>query len=99
MNSSVWKFPIEAIPLTELHMPKGARVLRVGNQGAQPVLWAEVDPEAEPTLRQFMVVTTGETFYAGEVPGGDEMEYVGTFQLPLPDMEFVGHVYENIQLR
>lgn len=99
MSSSVWKYPIEAIPLTELMMPKGARVLYVGCQGTTPVLWAEVDPAAESSLRQFMVVTTGEAFYAGEVPGGDKMEYVGTFQLPLPGGEYVGHVYENVQLR
>ena len=58
-------------------MPDGARVLSVGNQGLTPVLWAEVDPDAEGVRRWFY------TYGTGNVQIDEDHVYIGTYQLPI----------------
>ncbi len=59
-NLTVWKFNLPNYH-TEIHisMPSGARILSVGNQRGQLVLWALVDPNAGTSMRKFMVCETG----------------------------------------
>ena len=60
MRRTVWKF---ALPVTDptLQMQSGAQVLSIGPSEMPDViwLWAEVDPEAEPETREFVVAGTG----------------------------------------
>lgn len=52
---TIWKFPV---PTTDqgavLEMPKGAEVLTVQTQGAEPQLWAVVDPTADTEKRKVL---------------------------------------------
>lgn len=69
-NRAVWKFripltnnPGDVVPLT---LPKGARLLKIGTQGSNPVegpafwVWALVDPEEkEKETREVLTAGTG----------------------------------------
>ncbi len=82
---TIWKYkiPLVAGEFT-LSMPVGGRVLLVGLQGRDPVLWAEVELGAEKTSYRFVLVGTG-----GAVPDAP-CRFVGTYQAGW----FVGHVYQ-----
>ena len=70
-----------------IEMPSGSRILVVGQQHDMPVLWVQVDTDAKPCHRVFVVIGTGH-----HVPSSDSgvPAYVGTaFCDP-----FVWHVYE-----
>jgi len=81
----IWKFTISpnVLPI----MPKGAKLLSVGVQMGDPVMWAMVDPDAETEHRQIAVVPTGHM----HVP--DNHAFVGTFQLP---DGLVFHVFDRL---
>ena len=67
-------------------MPSEAKILAVGEQHEQIVLWAAVDSGALPNQRRlFAIVPTG-----GEIPE-DAGTYLGTVTL---QGWFVAHVYE-----
>jgi hypothetical protein len=87
----IWKFRLPPYddrgmvtywPVVE--MPQGARVLTLQMQDDEPTLWAVVEPEAPPELRQFVIVGTGH-----EVPAGTG-GYVGSWQWP----SLVFHLFE-----
>lgn len=88
---TVWKY---SLPLqeanTDVYMPKGAEVLRLGTQvsgGIEgPYLWVLVNPEHLVEPRTFITVGTGHA----EVP--EKAHYVGTYQISW----FVGHVFELV---
>lgn len=72
---TIWKFPLALDPGTEaIKLPAGAEVLTVQMQCGIPVLWARVDPEAEPAdFAIECVFTGGRSHSAGR--------YVGTVQV------------------
>ena len=53
---TVWRFRLGSVA----HMPRGARIVHVGTPEGVLTLWAEVDPDAEKTLRTFEVFGTGQ---------------------------------------
>jgi hypothetical protein len=63
-----------------IEMPKGARVLSVGEQEADLVLWAIVDPEAPKAKRDFRVFGTGWKINVTELELGG-WSFVGTVQM------------------
>lgn len=81
----IYKYPIEHGVCT-IELPFRARVVHVGHQNGDPMIWAEVDPEnvALPDRRCFVHVGTGR-----DVQQGDE--YVGSYQ----EGAFVWHVFER----
>lgn len=83
--SMIYKFPFAVEGRQHVVMPPGAKLLTVGVQHEQPVLWADVDDDGTYTGRQIAVVATG-----GCPP--DDGTYVGTFMLAAG--RFVGHVYD-----
>lgn len=83
----IYKFPIAAELDQHVVMPAGARILTVGVQNGDVVLWAECDDDHAWLGRQIIVTMTG-----GTPP--DNAVYVGTFQLDSPGGRFVGHVYD-----
>lgn len=89
---AIWKFPLSILPTTEVDMPAGAKILRLGTQDNEPVLWAlvDADPAVPKEPRRFAHVPTGQ----GIVDEAGVMEYVGTYQIDLGPDEFVGHVFE-----
>jgi hypothetical protein len=82
MTSVVYKYPVD-----EVKMPRGAKVVHVGEQGGKPFLWALVDPDQPEEERTFIVLGTGQAV------NGELWSHVGTFQQP----PFVWHVFELVR--
>ena len=77
-------------PVQGIQMPYGAKILSVGIQGGEAVLWALVDPENIVTMdkRKIYIVNTG-----GEL--GDQFDgrrFIGT--LIFGSGGFILHVFE-----
>lgn len=69
-------------------LPLGARILAVQYQGAELMLWAQVDPSAPVVNRAFRFFWTGRDIDA------DGFEHVATVQDPLAGL--VWHVFAEI---
>lgn len=67
-------------------MPKGAAVLTFQAQHDDPVIWAEVDPDAPMIKRKFWLFMTGEEATSG-------LHYIGTAQFE--GGAFVLHAYTD----
>lgn len=67
---AVWKFALDPYR-PEVEMPQGATMLNVHEQKGQVCVWAEVDTQAETTLRKLYAVPTG-----GVIP--PHTTYLGT---------------------
>ena len=78
MMNEIWKFPITPANSHTL-MPKGSRILSVGNQREVIVCWAVVDPLQVHVPRRIIILGTGHSHL-------DE----GIFKLP-----FIGTVFLN----
>ena len=85
--SVVWKYPLRAVELQEIRMPRGAKVLHVAAPRGEPHLWALVDSKAPMEDEPFVVLATGSEFDA------TELEHVGTFLLN--DGVLVFHVFRR----
>lgn len=98
----VYKFPLTTGKSTmgvpemrqqEIRMPEDAKILSLGMQNGNPVIWAACG--TEPILpsnkpRHFITIGTGITL--PDHPGSWKLEFIGTFQMDW----FVGHVFEMI---
>lgn len=84
---AVSRFDAQWNERTTVKMPVGAKILTIQSQRNQPMIWAEVDPNAEYEDRKFLIMNTG-----GEVPHGG-FGYIATFQVN--DGGLVFHVYEE----
>jgi hypothetical protein len=85
---TIWKFPVPIEDQFTIDMPEGAGVLHFGCQGAQPTLWAAVDPEAAVKPVAFRLFGTGHPIAAPA-----HLRYIGTcFHGP-----FVWHLFEAPQ--
>ena len=71
---TVWKFVLD--PNGCVMMPRGARILSVGEQGAEIVAWAMVDPKASTVRRRIVPIGTGHK--AEHVAA---LSFVGTVQM------------------
>lgn len=85
----IYKYPVEVGKLNTLQLPADAKIVHVGNQGRQDVvfIWAEFDRKMTE-FRMFNVFGTGE-----EIPP-DAYFYVGTTEVT-PNL--VWHVYELVR--
>ena len=85
---TVWKFglvtdrPIPP-PTCTVMMPEGARILHGGQIDGYLFLWAEVNPNAEPEPRYFLIAGTGYRLPLGST-------YLGTIRA----LPFIWHIYE-----
>jgi hypothetical protein len=70
-------------------LPEGAKVLKVGVQDGGPAIWVLQDNALPQKLQSFHTYMTGENI---TVESG---EYLGTFQLPGGNFEYVGHVFKE----
>lgn len=84
---SIWKYPLEVETHQLIYMPKGAKIIKLAEQYEYPVLYAEVDVDADPEPCVFTIITTGERF--------DSMtaEYIG---IVLLKGWYVAHVYQGL---
>ena len=85
----IFKYSVESLGNFEVEMPTGAQILTVQTQGAEPVLWAEVNPENEMEVRKFRVIGTGK-----EIADDGERVYVGTFQMVGGGL--IWHLFETL---
>jgi len=86
MRTTIWKYPLASQNgLQLIPMPSDSVVLRFGLQDDQPYVWAEVDPESEQAMKEFVIVGTGH-----KLPQG-LFRYIGSCE----DGPFVWHLYAN----
>lgn len=86
MEMKIWKWQLSVDDTQNIKMPKGARILSVGVQHGNPVIWALVNPNAKHEPRTIYTRGTGRP--ALDVAG---KYYVGTYQLV--NGNFIGHVF------
>lgn len=93
MKKTVWKFLLRQYgplpPTVEeltINMPAGAKVLHVGVQDSDLMLWALVDPDALPEPRNLVIAGTGHLF---DLPPSGL--HLGSAQT----RSFVWHVFET----
>lgn len=85
--ASVWKFQVNTADEVETRMPRGARVLSVGEQRGVVYIWALVDP-AEPTEpRRFRIAGTGHSVAPEHIAN-----FVGAFHMMGGNLVF--HVFD-----
>lgn len=85
----VFKYAFKITKVQTLKLPVGYKILKIGYQNGQPMLWAEVHPDPiGMTELRLLVVGTG-----SEIPmGGEYREYIDTL---IDDVHgFVWHVYK-----
>lgn len=87
MQTTVWKFELHLDDFVRLEMPKGAKILHVGEQASKIYLWTLVDPDATLETRMFRVAGTGHPLHSINPD-----KYVGTVVGHLS--RFVWHVFE-----
>ncbi len=87
----VFKYPVNIAPIVSVDMPKGATLLSFQLQGAQPCLWALVDPFEEKETREFRVVGTGH-----DIEDSDSLRFVGTIQMM--DGILIWHLFAVVKI-
>lgn len=85
----IYKYPVTITEKPQpLELPRTAKILHVGMQSTQLVLWAEVDPNEPLVRRTVTVIATGQPFPRGlgsDNPG----DHVGT----VFDGPYVWHIF------
>jgi len=74
--TSIYKYPFSISNAFTLGLPRGAQILSVQVQDAQPVLWAMVDTEEVVQLREFRVFGTGQP-----MPDLPRVDFLATIQM------------------
>lgn len=82
----IYKYPLELSDVAEVSLPRGAKILHVGEQQGELRLWALGDPSVASERRRFRVVGTGHP-----ADGLEVMKHLGTIQSP---SGLVWHVFE-----
>ena len=87
---TIWKFdrPLSSLDdVIHIEMPRGAKVLSVGNQNGKLAIWAEVDTDYShrTETRRFRVAGTGH-------PLNETCRFIGTVQFESGSLVF--HIYE-----
>jgi hypothetical protein len=90
---TIYKYPVEIAEYVKIDLPKGAEILTVQEQRNQPMMWALVDPNAEPETRLFGTFGTGHPL--GNAIGVTT-KYIGTYQSA--EGQLVLHVFEYLNL-
>lgn len=92
----LWKFKLSGVPgVCEIEMPKNSKILKLGLQFDQVVLWAACNPKAEKEMYRFVIAFTGDTIV------NDDLEYVDTLQIESKERNFqylVLHVFKERSL-
>jgi hypothetical protein len=74
----IYKYELRVTDVQIISMPKGARVLHVGNQHEHLCVWAVVDPSQPMIRRGFAVFGTGQLGVPQET---DDVKYIGSVQM------------------
>lgn len=92
--NNIWKFALWSDALSgrdeiALSMPKGSKILAVGDQNGIPTIWAQVMAVMPHEERLFRVYGTGQPILDPE-----HLTYLGSAIGHSPVHPFVWHVYE-----
>lgn len=89
MSKAIWKYPLEITGEQGITMPKGAKIIAVGNQYENLALWAIVNPEQGgiKEFRKIYIYGTGHS--TDEIKGS----YIGT--VLMRDGSLVWHIFEE----
>ncbi len=79
----VYKYQLVVTDRQEIKMPKEAKILTVQVQNGQPCIWAKVNPDNDTEKVAIRIHGTGH-----QIPDGERLEYIGTFQLPRYSLVF-----------
>jgi len=90
MKQTIWKYQLEVKDEIFLTMPADAKLLHVGFQNGEPVLWALLNPENEYVERKIMVTGTG-----WDISDKDMGVYIGSIQTPSILGELVWHYFDG----
>jgi len=84
MSKAIWKYPL-FLGKNELELPRGSRIVHVGDDNGIPTLWALVNitPEHPREVRNLIIKGTGH-------PVSQVEDYIGTWQAP----PYVWHLFE-----
>lgn len=88
----IWKFELSITDVQEVDIPFPARVLSVGNQRDELVLWALVDPDDELMTVKIRIVGTGNPFDFELFDDARQAKFIGTV---LMGNGLVWHVFEE----
>lgn len=84
---AIHKYTLEIDNVAAANMPRGARILSVGNQRESLCVWALVDTDKPKTGRGFRVVGTGHP-----IENAERFAFLGTVQFR--DGALVFHVFD-----
>jgi hypothetical protein len=89
MSLAIHKYFLNHVAgVSDVAMPKGAKVIHCGVQRGDFQLWAIVDLDEKQTERRhFVIIGTGQKFDASDL---ERMKHLVTFQQDI----FVWHVFE-----
>lgn len=82
---TIYKYPLK----DTIFLPQGAKVLSVGDQEGERVLWALVDTNNLLEARNFSIIGTG--WDVTNDPGIHHSKFIGTIHQP----PFVWHVFDD----
>lgn len=86
----IFKYQMPVLEQFSMHLPEGAMILRVQDQGGMLWLWAVVNTEAPTEERKFRAFKTG-----GAMPDGVPLRYVG-FCAVFVQMELGLYIFEEV---
>jgi hypothetical protein len=87
MSHTIWKFPLQAADSQTIRMDANAKILTVGAQHGNAVLWAMVDPDAPTAPFVVNIHGTGHDVIDPQLP------YIGTFFIDNDWGQLVFHVF------
>lgn len=86
---TIYKYPITSalnpVSVCQIYIPKNSMQLSIQIQNHQICLWALVNPDELPELREFIIAGTGNLL------PNEGMKYLGTVQQP----PYVWHIFER----
>ena len=88
---TIYKYQMPVLESFTMHLPKGAKVLRIEDQDGMFWMWAEVRTDVETEPRNFMAFKTG-----GKMPDNAELNYIG-FCRVFVQMELGLYIYEVLK--
>ena len=86
--SVIYKYVLT--PECSIDMPKGAKILHLGNQNERICLWVILNPDNELEKREFTIVGTGHKFC------DENLNYIGSVQLHGGELVF--HAFERVKV-
>lgn len=83
--NTIHKFPLAMhFDAQTVELPVSAKVIHVGSQNNEVVMWVVLDPKSKKVKRKFVIYATGQTMVE------PSLKHVGTVQV----RAFVWHVFE-----